>query len=233
MAIITTSALISDINGSVSGTTFQRTQGGLCMRSKTITRNPNSSFQQANKNRMVSIQNAWTNLTQAERSQWNQYAIYRGIKQKKNLSKNISGHQIFIRENSLRYSMTGYGAIFDNPIHSVPVLSNAPKPPIITVAVINFGNFEINYDTILISATQAILLWISAPIKESQKSNNIKRNMIKFISVDGQAQIVNTYYTNVFGLIPNAGQFISIEIGLYDGILKTYSKSGVRQIQVG
>lgn len=232
MALITTSALVSDINGSIAGTTFQRTQGGLCMRNKTITRNPNTSFQQSNKVNLNTIQNAWSNLTDAQREQWNQFAIYRGIKQKKSLSRNISGQQVFIRENSLRASMNGYGAIFNNPIHSTPVMAVPPVPPIVTATVINFGDFEINYDTVLVSATQSILMWISAPIKSSQKSNNIKRNMIKVTSVDGTAQIVTAYYTSVFGRIPEVGQFISIEIGLYNDTLKTFSKSTPRQFEI-
>src|SRR3972149_8638966 len=118
MAIITTSALISDITGRIQGTTFQRTQGGLCARNQRAQRNSNTNSQNFNKTGISSILNAWINLTQSEREQWNQYAIYRNIKQKRNQSRTISGQHICMPEKPARHPKNNSGNIFLNPIHS-------------------------------------------------------------------------------------------------------------------
>jgi len=232
MAIITTSAFISDITGKIQGTTFQRTQGGLCARNQRAQRNSNTNFQQFNKTAIATILNDWVNLTQSEREQWNQYAIYRNIKQKRNNSRTISGQQIFIRENNLRYAMKDFGNIFLNPIHSTPLFASPPQPISITTIVRNGIALEINLDRTVIVNIDGVLAWISAPIRQSQKSRYIKRKMIKADTNSGTIHEVNAYYTSVYGRTPEIGEFISIEIGIYNDPVKTFTKNTPIQIEV-
>src|SRR3989304_6612380 len=159
MALIRTSALIADITGRIAGSCFQRSQGGLIMRAQRAQRNSNTNAQQFQKVGINEIMLTWTSLTQAQRDQWNQYAIYRNIKQKKNPTRTISGHQIFIRENNLRYSMQGYGTFYNNPIHDTPVLASPPNP-IIALTLIGFpGELVVTHNSILDPNLQSVLLW--------------------------------------------------------------------------
>src|SRR3972149_3992503 len=225
MALIRTSALIADITGRIAGSCFQRSQGGLIMRAQRAQRNSNTNAQQFQKVGINEIMLTWTSLTQAQRDQWNQYAIYRNIKQKKNPTRSISGHQIFIRENSLRYSMKDFGAIFINPIHSTPLLAQPLLPLSVTEVFNDGGAMFITYDRVTDGATEAPLFWISAPITESRQSRYVKRAMIKTDSITADSQEVTDSYLNTYGNIPLVGQFVSIEIGLYGDAVKTYSRS--------
>lgn len=232
MAIVTTSALISDISGKIGGSVFQRTQGGLIMRSEKGKIRNNTNLQSDNKIGIKNILNTWFTLTQSQRAQWNQYAVFRNIKQKRNPSKEINGHQIFIRENNLRYNMRNYGAIFTNPIHSTPLFANPTTPIKITSVDENVGELNIHHDISVDATKQGILLWISRPIRQSQTSKYIKRTMIKTVTINGQAQIVTSYYTSVYGRIPQTGEYVSIEIGLYDNTVKTFTRSPEQLFQV-
>lgn len=225
MALIRTSALISDITGRIGGTTFQQTQGGLTMRTQRTQKNSNTTRQQFQKTGIATILTAWINLTQAQREQWNQYAIYRSIRQKKNANKSISGQQIFIRENSLRYAYKDTSAIFANPIHSTPLFASAPSPIQITSVDENVGSLLIQHDLSVVAASQSVLLWMSAPIRESQQSRYTKRNLIKFTTIDLTTQDITNAYLSVYSVLPVVGQFVSAEIGLYDDTVKTYTRS--------
>lgn len=232
MALIHPSALISDITGTIGGTTFQRTQGGLSMRNASMTRNPNNSLQQFNKTGITLIQNAWVALTQAERNVWNQYAVYRSIKQKKSSSLVISGQQIFIRENQLRVSMTGYGAIYDNPIHTVPVFAYPPAPLTCTGISLSGEPQSVFYDTNIDNTIQGIILKLSRPLRESNQSRYEKRVLMKFNTANGISQLWPTYYATIYGITPSIGQFISVEIGVYDSTLGTFTISQPQLIEI-
>jgi|SRR3990172_9549793 len=232
MALIRTSALITDITGRIGGSTFQRTQGGLIMRPQRAKSRNTSNLVQYNKVGMSTITNAWTGLTQAQRDQWNQYAIWRNIKMSKNPTRTISGHQIFIRENSLRYSMKDYGAIFFNPIHNTPLLASPPAPINLEDILNIVLNLILQIDTNLIAAQQACLVWMSAPITQSIQSRYVKRTMIKAVTVDGASHNITDYYTSVYGRIPNVGEYVSVEIGIYDNNVKTYTRNSPQLIKV-
>lgn len=192
------------------------------MRSQPGIKKTRSPLQELNRLNTYNITREWTLLTQTERNLWNTFAIYRGISTKKDINKKISGHQIFIRENSLRSSLFGYGAIYNNPIHANPVLAT-PPPAIQLLSVVRNGvALEINHDYNVNQTTQGIILFLSRPIFQSNQSGYTKKKMIKFFTISGTQQECNAYYNSVFGLVPAVGNFLSYSIGLYDSTVDTY-----------
>ena len=108
MAKITTSALIDNISGSMSGTTFKRNKGGLLMMNKMRPRNPRSSSQQLTRMNASYLSGKWNSLPNTSKDLWNQFA---------SLSKpSWSGINAFVALN-LNLITSNYGgfSIVTNP----------------------------------------------------------------------------------------------------------------------
>jgi hypothetical protein len=116
MARVTTSSLISNIAGSMSGTTFQQSNAGLVMRKKPLSINPNSLPQNFQKTNLIKIQQQWIAFSNSERQAWQSFASFAKVTQKNNVNRFISGQQLFIQINSYRL-MKGL-VMLTNPIFS-------------------------------------------------------------------------------------------------------------------
>jgi hypothetical protein len=128
--------------------------------------------------------------------------------------------------------MKGFGSIFDNPIHTTPLFVSPPNPIQVLGIFIVGNSLIIHHDMAVSSFSQGVLLFMSGPIRQSQKSRYIKRRMIKVLTANGVTQNITDYYTLVYGQLPVPGNYISIEIGLYSDTLKTFSKSPPVQVEV-
>jgi len=98
MALIKTGGLISEIRGSIGGTTYSRGRYGAIARNRTIPVQPNSARQMVVRNNMKLLINEWNDyMTQAERDGWIQYAA--AVPMKNSLGETIylSGQNHYIR----------------------------------------------------------------------------------------------------------------------------------------
>lgn len=69
MALIK-SSLLSDLSGSIGGTTYARNRGGLYARNKTVPINPRTAIQEANRNLFGAISTVYGSLTQGQLDGW-------------------------------------------------------------------------------------------------------------------------------------------------------------------
>lgn len=227
MARVKLTGLVSSINGSSGGTTYQNSIGGTIMRSKPIPLKRTTNKRQVHRSNIDSILQAWSGLTIQQILLWEQFAVYRNIKQKNNSARTISGQQIFIRENSLRKSMEGYDEMFFDPIHTAPILVTPPLPVFIISVNRNVGDLNLHLSKSIVVGQEAVLLWMSKPLRHSQKSINTERKMIKFSSIDGDVQVITDAYLEAWGKLPETGDMINGQVGIYSESLQTYTTSPV------
>lgn len=232
MARIQTSGLITDISGKVRGSVFQRSQSGLILRSQPGIRRPYSGLQVFNKIGITEIMNAWTTLTQSQRNQWSVYATYRSIPQKKNPTRLINGHQIFIRENKFRYSMHDHGAIFTPYIHTTPILLPPPNAAMVNSITLSGVALLIDHSPTVNQVTQAITFEVSRPITESVQSSYTKRQLVKAFTTSGTVQNIGAAYEVAYGRLPIVGEWLSISAIFYDSTPATFTKSPPQLIEV-
>lgn len=93
---------VSNIQGSVAGNTFTRTKGGPALRNKVKPNNPATVAQLEQRSRMGRLSAAWRTLTDEQREAWGTDAK---TFQKKGVCGNnieLTGHQNFVRVNSMR-----------------------------------------------------------------------------------------------------------------------------------
>jgi hypothetical protein len=97
------SHLVTQVSGSVAGTTYASNQGGLYMRARSTPTNPNSPGQQAVRTNFKSLMNRWTNvLTAAQRAAWQTYNKNVPMMNKLGQMKPIGDNSNYLRSNAPR-----------------------------------------------------------------------------------------------------------------------------------
>jgi len=116
MALIRMGAGITDIRGSIGGTTFSKNRYGNYARGRITPVNPNSSAQQAVRNIMGSIVSQWfSDLNATQRAAWGVYAAEINFTNKLGESITLTGFNHFVRTNIARKS-NGMTVILTAPV---------------------------------------------------------------------------------------------------------------------
>lgn len=104
---------VTDIRGSIGGTTFSRNAGGNYARGRMKPVNPRSPLQNARRAEIANLAKQWSNvLTEQQREDWRAYAMGTSWTNKLGQSIEISGLAAFIRLN-----------VFERMTPSVPILA--------------------------------------------------------------------------------------------------------------
>jgi len=102
MALITLGSTVSNISGSIGGTTYARNRGGAYARNRTVGLNPKTPAQFGVRLAFGGLAQAWSDeLTPANRSAWDSYAEATPIVNRLGQERTLSGINMFVRGNSL------------------------------------------------------------------------------------------------------------------------------------
>jgi hypothetical protein len=209
MAIVTTSALISNIKGSINGSTFQRNAAGLAVRSKPkpVGKGTNAQFNVRNINAQLNFY--WTNLTDAQRNVWASFAVYCNGAAKTNNqvnSANTGKTQFF----AVNFWLLQYGKPYlVGPTFTPALQALTICPPYFTESD-SLQNYVGNLDT-----TQEILVTrVSLPQSLSTNTANTGFRTLVYSQVDGDTQSWFDAYKEVFGIFPvlNKKYWISLQV---------------------
>jgi len=100
MAVIKLGPMITDIRGSIGGTTFARNRSGMYARTRVKPVDPSSSRQQAVRNAVATCQDYWrSTLTQAQRDGWDNVGSVGGGVGALGDQIRLTGIQAYIRVN--------------------------------------------------------------------------------------------------------------------------------------
>lgn len=113
MALVRSASLTS-ISGSIGGMTFARNRGGLYVRNRSGTTNPNSPRQQTVRTSLANLATQWSALTPTRQQGWIQYASVVSVTNRLGEATKLSGQQQFLRTNINRLA-AGLLVINDAP----------------------------------------------------------------------------------------------------------------------
>lgn len=203
MARIIYSALVTSINGSVGGTTFQRNAYGHTIKKKPNIVNPNRPRQQARKANLQFLAQHWQNLTTVQRDAWASYAIAHPVPSRLNPSSNLSGHAIWLRTNLLRLTMGQTLLDTITNVNSDGLLGG-------TIEVQRIGGTLIYFDDSDSTLNNMdVLCYVSAPVKATQQYDRSLTRFMDFFSLSSVDQVdITSVYLAQFGALPTVGQFI-------------------------
>jgi hypothetical protein len=95
MARFLLGGIVSDIKGSIAGSTFTKHRGTHVIRSKTKQPRANTKYRLDNLQMMSQIAQKWRSLTIAERDYWAAYALARNKIKSKSFPVPYNGFQLF------------------------------------------------------------------------------------------------------------------------------------------
>ena len=207
MARIKFSAFVSEIRGTVAGTTFQKNKYGYTVKNRPNMVRPRSSRQFINQIDFTWAQRQWALLTETNRAAWNSWAEEFPQYAKNNPEAQLNGYNVFARNQYFR-KLANLGLLTEpNP---VPI-----EPPTYedTFVIYNDTNEDIQVTTPTFSATDAywMLFFASAPVKGSKSFLNTNtRFMFANALVSATVIPFTDQYLSAFGQLPPFGSKIHI-----------------------
>lgn len=205
MARITYSGFVTDIRGSIGGTTFQRNASGYTVKNKPNIVRLQSDLQLVQRRRFDRIVRGWLEITQAQRDSWNAFAISHPTPSKHNPSSMLTGYQYFLKFNM---------------IYTQCILNYMPEPlvteptiPIITPTLKTNGTL-LNLN--LVPASTAIYIfgniYLSPPMKAT---SGYRQDATRTVGGNGFYNTEFDYassYIDHFGKLPEVGDRVFLEV---------------------
>ena len=196
MARVKYASLVSGISGSIGSATFQKSLYGNTLRSKPRPRHSRSPLQYTRRQMMMTIHNAWADLTDADRIQWNQFISFSSASIRRDKNVLLTGHSLFIQYNYMRL-LAGLTILVSIDYSLLPR---------------NTGNIAL-----AVGPGQSLLLTLDADYIESQqffifKISSSRRSSLSFaakgllylpvIIGTGSPYQIGTLYATAFGPLP-------------------------------
>lgn len=201
MARIKYSGLISDISGSLAGTTFQRGYFGQVLRKKPIPCNRQTAAQLNVRSIMQTVQQSWHALTPLQKSQWNRFIAYSMQTTRRTKTITLSGHALFLKYQTIRL-LTGFSQL--STIAYAPLGDH----PNVDGFEIDGGDLSIQFDDNVDHTDIFFLLKVSRPLDQNHyfKWNSL-RLMVPAISTNDHYDFTSSY-TQCFGNPPSDGDYV-------------------------
>lgn len=201
MAIVQTSSIISNIVGSVGGSTFQNSSGGLMLRSKPFPRQKNSPAQSRARVNLSYLQTLWAALDDNQRSAWSQWADYAGYSTGYYYKRKLTGQETFILLNSYRLIL-GI-AVLSNPVFTTMVHVDAQ------FELFRRGNnfwalFTMDYEM----TEYRPLLFLSGLLGASRIAEPARKKLFAPNTFDGFYWDLTDRYRKQYGRLPEVGDRI-------------------------
>ena len=194
MARITYGSIITDIKGSLGGTTYQANSSGKIGRSKPYTPVNPSSFQTDRQTMLASLVSKWSLLSAANKGLWNALAAAHQHTDAWGVTKFLSGYQWFLSYNL-------------NCVNSNQAVQLFPQGFVSVAPCSQFtANIYSNYLTINWAAPESFpgsyaFIYATPPLR--QNNVNIKKSLF-FIKLWDTSTVtyidVTTWYEAAFGV---------------------------------
>lgn len=213
MARIKYTALVESIRGSIQGTTFQRNAYGYTVKGKPNMVNPNTNAQSTSKRNMSGIAQAWSSLSDVNRTAWESWAVTNPVPSRLNPDANLTGFAQFTRWHSIRW-LYNYGDILSNPAGNVGTVESYQVELINDNPLLQFAVQDIVYT----EGPWVMLAFFSRPLKPTQK---FVKSWTRFMGADtitgsspaGFASLImSSSYPAKFGALPPIGSQVAMRL---------------------
>ena len=143
MALVRFGGGITQLSGSIGGTTFARNRSGNYARSRTTPVNPSSSRQQDIRTIIANLSEEWNDtLSAAQRLAWNDYAANVAMTNRLGETIHTTGFNHFVRSNSVRAYCGNIGQV-----NAGPIIGALPDPdPLFAADPQNDQTVDFTYD---------------------------------------------------------------------------------------
>jgi hypothetical protein len=211
MAKIQLGGIISDITGSIGGTTFQRGNGVYVARKKSIPRKFNSSLQQLTLKYLSTINAAWNDLSVEELHAFDGWAAMLQIYKHKQFKHILSGIELFRQINFYRAA------------NNLALITSAPMSyynaePANLSDIISGADLIVEFDRVIDSTNETAYIFLSSPVSNKSRQPGNKLRLMSAAQTSVTQFTVTESYTNAFGNLITPGSYIWIKFCIADKI---------------
>ncbi len=233
MARIIYSGIVSTINGSIGGTTFQRNAFGSTVKKKSHQVRKLTPNQQQVKAALVYLSTAWGSLSNAQRATWVSYATNFPQYTRLNPASAINGRSVYMKRNMFT-RLNWY-----SPVSSVTSNAQLTLPTNTITAQINSGSgnhLEVLCSDAPTGAGYSFDYFVSGRVSESQfVSESLTRWMISdqstHLSLEDPEDIDDAYQSQ-FGYRPADGDFVLASVNITNALNGQCLAVPIQRIQV-
>lgn len=225
MARIKLGPVVTDIAGSIGGTTIQRNKFGYSIRSKPLPLHSETSAQYNIREKIVLLQHSWQALTDAQRLQWTRFLDFSGQTINRDRSILLSGHTLYLKYQLWRLI---------NGLSLLTTISYSPMPTIVfpTKLTLSGNYFYLYFPSSIVVSSYFFAFKLTTPRGQQQAFNRRGLRFIKAPYVEQSTFLITDPYIAVFGALPplNSWHHFSITYfsitspvysGIYTGKLQT------------
>lgn len=217
MARIKLGAFVTEIAGSVGGTTFQRNRFGMTMRKKPLPLYSETPAQYNIRRMIIQLQYSWQALTDPERLQWNRFLDFSGQTIRRDRSIKLSGQTLYIKYNLWRL-MYGQELLTD--------IAYAPMPDHYDFLRIQRAiepEYHLVFDGTVDVTKYFFICKLTSPRRENQAYNprGLRWMDVYFFATD--TYDITVSYIAAFGVLPSIGDFCHYSIQFFSMTSPVYT----------
>jgi hypothetical protein len=160
MALVQLGTIITNIKGSISGTTFSNCRNGTVAKKRVTGKRLTTTKQADSLNTSKLITNAWNALSVLQQNDFNAYALANTFTDRYGVTKKLTGFQWFKQLSYASYYWSGTTLIIP-PAHATP-----SALPSFTVSL-NTTTMQFTWSTPIDPGTLYLLFFTSPPIKQN------------------------------------------------------------------
>jgi hypothetical protein len=204
MARVKYGAVIQDISGSVGGHTFQTNAYGATMRTKPKPPKSISTSQSARRAALLAVQAAWAGMSTADKSLWDLFGSFKYQGAKKNTGSILSGYNLFLKYNLIRYQFAG--TILTTFAYTAVSPSSYASKLIKGTSYLYYAPTPLTPDSSLM-----IGIYLSTKTRILNRFDKASVRFIRAITfVSGNADLT-AYYLAVFGALPSVADYLQLK----------------------
>lgn len=207
MARIIYGALVTEIKGSIGGTTFQSNAYGFTVKNKPRQKKPKTELQNRSKIYMGAAAQAWSTIGATGRSEWDAWAAANPQYAKNNPTAVLSGYAVFVRVLQQKYLRDGDIADFTvSPSYTIVPMDTGVFTLTRDGATLSFGRTWVTAD-----GAHRVNFFMSQPFRPSVNSVGSRTRYVLNAFVEDDATDIADEYNALYGGLPEVGDKIFIE----------------------
>lgn len=215
MAKVIFSSIIADARGKVGDVIYSKNRAGAYTRATAIVSNPNTTAQQAVRDRIGDLSTAWAALTDTQRYNWEQAVHWYKSTNVFGNAKYPSGFNLYIKLNS-------------NLVQAGQAPLDSPLPPAATLQLSNYSLlaeatgqvFEVDCNLSAVPANYAVVVMATEQLSSGKNYfRNLLREIAVLVPTDVFPADLSAEYVAKFGAFTAGGKigFSLITINLSTG----------------
>jgi hypothetical protein len=215
MARIKFGGIVSDISGSVGGSTFQRSNYGVSLRNKPTGILKRSPSQTTIRQLLSELHAAWRALTPGERLMWQQFISFSSPTIRRDSGILLTGHDLFIKYNMFR-RMNGFAMM------TVPVFASMPQTTYEPQVNLAAAFLMLSFPDIIDHDSYWFVAKVSSPRLPSRSFSNKGLRFMKITPSTNSEWDITALYVAAFGAAPLEDDYVHISIQFFSVVAPVF-----------